>query len=97
MKHVVIHKNTECICENLWKIKHLVKVTPITFPNGEPTEEDLDRTILTANGDMIVSDRVRADPQRVEAQEKFQQDPLRLDGNTLREQSRGKWVSGWLA
>lgn len=92
----MIVKNTEQICEDLWKIKHLVKVTPVTFPNGEPTEGDLDKTIITSNGEMIVSDAVQPDPRRVEAQEHFQKDPLRLDGNTLREQSRAKWVSGWL-
>lgn len=76
-------------------MKHLVKITPVTFPNGEPTEEDIERTLLTPDGEMIVSDAVRPDPHRVEAQEKFQKDPLRLDGNTLRDNSRAKWNTGW--
>lgn len=33
-----IVKNTPFICKMLWQVKHLVKVTPITFPDGEPTE-----------------------------------------------------------
>ncbi|XP_034246537.1 39S ribosomal protein L30, mitochondrial [Thrips palmi] len=93
--HIVILKNTEYICEDLWKVKHLVKVTPITFPNGEPTEEDIERTVLTPQGEMIVGDAVRPDPQRVEAQEKFLKDPLRLDGKTKRERFRDRWNSGW--
>lgn len=93
--HIVILKNTEYICEDLWKVKHLVKITPVTFPNGEPTEEDIERTFLTPEGQMIVGDNVRPDPQRVQAQEKFKEDPLRLDGNTLKENSRHKWNTGW--
>ncbi|KAL1432796.1 hypothetical protein MTO96_012998 [Rhipicephalus appendiculatus] len=31
-------KNTPFMCKMLWQVKHLVKVTPITFPDGEPTE-----------------------------------------------------------
>uniref|UniRef100_A0A224Z2S6 Large subunit ribosomal protein L30 n=1 Tax=Rhipicephalus zambeziensis TaxID=60191 RepID=A0A224Z2S6_9ACAR len=33
-----IVKNTPFMCKMLWQVKHLVKVTPITFPDGEPTE-----------------------------------------------------------
>ncbi|KAK3927558.1 39S ribosomal protein L30, mitochondrial [Frankliniella fusca] len=93
--HIVILKNHQAICEDLWKVKHVVKITPITFPNGEPTEDDIDRTLLTPDGQMIVSDAVRPDPKRVQAQEEFLNHPLRLDGKTLSEQSRHKWVTGW--
>lgn len=33
-----IVKNTPFMCKMLWRVKHLVKVNPITFPDGEPTE-----------------------------------------------------------
>ncbi|KAE8744762.1 hypothetical protein FOCC_FOCC008578 [Frankliniella occidentalis] len=94
--HVVILKNHQNICEDLWKVKHLVKITPISFPNGEPTEEDIERTLLTGDGQMIVSDAVKPDPKRVKGQEDFLKDPLRLDGRTLGDNSRQKWVQGWI-
>lgn len=73
----------------------MVEITPLTFPNGEPTEDDIERTLIMDDGRVIVSNSVKPDPQRVEAQENFKNDPLRLDGNTLRERSRLKWIQPW--
>ncbi|CAJ0596806.1 unnamed protein product [Cylicocyclus nassatus] len=33
--------NTASINEELWHMKHLIELKPVTFPNGEPTEEDI--------------------------------------------------------
>ncbi|KHJ95730.1 kinase domain protein [Oesophagostomum dentatum] len=33
--------NTAAINEELWHVKHLIDLKPVTFPNGEPTEEDI--------------------------------------------------------
>ena len=26
----------------LWRVKHLIRIDPVTFPDGEPSKDDLD-------------------------------------------------------
>lgn len=75
----------------LWKIKHLIKVTPITFPYGEPTEEDIKYTILKENGQCIVTKTLQPELQKIEALEKFENDPKKMDSTTIKKDSRHKW------
>ncbi|XP_055389139.1 39S ribosomal protein L30, mitochondrial [Condylostylus longicornis] len=79
----------------LWKIKHLLKITPITFPYGEPTENDINNTILKENGECLVAKELKISDQRIEATEIFEKDANRLDGETLRKDSRLKWLNAW--
>ena len=82
------------MCQNLWKIKHLVKISPITFPNGFPDENDLNGSFLKENGEFWITKRYVATPSRTDATEAFKnnvQAVERLDGHTLRKDSRKKW------
>ncbi|KAJ1348515.1 hypothetical protein KIN20_003829 [Parelaphostrongylus tenuis] len=36
-----VFPNTAAFNEELWRIKHLIELKPITFPNGEPTSDDI--------------------------------------------------------
>lgn len=36
-----VFKNTASVNHELWHIKHLIDLKPLTFPNGEPTMEDV--------------------------------------------------------
>ncbi|CAN8012968.1 unnamed protein product [Ixodes pacificus] len=47
---VAIVKNTPFMCRMLWRVKHLVRVTPITFPDGEPREGEYTGTHLGRDG-----------------------------------------------
>ncbi|CAN8033072.1 unnamed protein product [Ixodes persulcatus] len=47
---VAIVKNTPFMCRMLWRVKHLVRVTPITFPDGEPREGEYAGTHLGRDG-----------------------------------------------
>lgn len=89
----VIVKNIPEINALLWRVKHLVKIVPITFPNGFP--EDSNGTYLKDNGELVVAKRLQPVESRVEALEQFQKDPKKLDGDTLRRESRKKWDTGW--
>lgn len=91
-----------CIVKNipennarLWKIKHLVKITPITFPYGEPTEADVNHTFLKENGECIVTKQIEVSPERIEVTENFENRTSRMDGQTLRKDSRLKWLNNW--
>lgn len=43
-------KNTEAVNQELWHIKHLIELKPISFPDGEPTNDDLHGIRLDADG-----------------------------------------------
>lgn len=76
----------------LWKIKHLVSVEPITFPYGEPNEEDIKHTKLKECGECVVNKKIAVKNENVEATENFHNDPARLDRHTLARDALLKWV-----
>lgn len=92
---IAIVKNIPENNQRLWKIKHLVLVTPITFPYGEPTEEDIRYTFLKENGECLVTKKIAVPAQRLEATKKFENDPKRLDKETLKKHLRQKWLDAW--
>lgn len=79
----------------LWKIKHLIKITPITFPFGEPSAEDLAYTQLKPTGECVVVKEIKVDQRRLEETQAFQDNPKRLDGVTLTRDTRLRWVNPW--
>lgn len=56
-----IFKNTSNINAKLWHVKHLIEVRPISFPNGEPTADDVAFTELHADGRCVVDREANAD------------------------------------
>ncbi|CRK91433.1 CLUMA_CG005105, isoform A [Clunio marinus] len=93
--NVAVIKNIPENNARMWKVKHLIKITPIRFPYGEPTEEDLKYTQIKENGDCIVIKNIDTLNKRVEATEKFKKDVKRLDDTTLKKDSRMKWLNPW--
>ncbi|KAI8035513.1 39S ribosomal protein L30, mitochondrial [Drosophila gunungcola] len=79
----------------LWKIKHLVKVTPVTFPYGEPTAQDVRHTILKENGECLVTKDLGPIEIRLEARQDYDEQPKRLDTDLLRKDARLKWLNPW--
>jgi hypothetical protein len=95
--NVAIVKNIPENNARLWKVKHLVKITPINFPHGEPSAQDLAHTVLKENGDCIVVKNIEAFKERVVAAEDYDKliGTKILDSNTLKRDSRMKWVQAW--
>ncbi|XP_030378590.1 39S ribosomal protein L30, mitochondrial [Scaptodrosophila lebanonensis] len=79
----------------LWKIKHLIQVTPITFPYGEPTAQDVKHTILKENGECLVTKDIGPVEVRSAARDAFDEQPKRLDTDLLRKDARLKWLNPW--
>ncbi|GLG97082.1 Putative mitochondrial ribosomal protein l30 [Gryllus bimaculatus] len=90
---IAIVKNTPQNNALLWKIKHLIKITPITYPYGEPTEKDIGATYLKENGELLRSKLVEIDNTLLEASETFANDVSRMDTKTLRKQLRYQWLN----
>ncbi|EZA48907.1 hypothetical protein DMN91_006352 [Ooceraea biroi] len=89
----VICKNTPSLCAMLWKVKHLVVITPITLPDNMPTADDLNSTYLHLhNGKFSAIPKV--DPVRIEATENFTKNPKKLDGEGVENKLRWQWNVG---
>lgn len=76
-------------------MKHLIKVTPITFPYGEPTEEDINYTVLKENGQCLVTKTLKPQESQIEALDKFDMDAKKMDSTTIKKDSREKWNIGF--
>lgn len=94
-REIAIVKNIPENNARLWKIKHLIKITPIYFPYGEPSKDDINHTHLKTSGECIVVKEIKVPEERIEQTQTFKENPLRLDGATLTRDTRLKWVQGW--
>ncbi|RZC36010.1 39S ribosomal protein L30, mitochondrial [Asbolus verrucosus] len=90
---VVIIKNIPENNQRLWKVKHLIKICPITFPDGFPT--DTRGTYLKENGELCVMKTLESPDEKLKLTDEFRTKPDRMDGDTLRRDSRKKWLNGW--
>ena len=92
VEKIAIVKNTPEVCGLLWQIKHLIKITPIKLPEKLPqdllTNKD---TYLHENGTLMVFPR--ADKNRFEATEQFQNNVKKFDTTTMKKYLRYKWLN----
>lgn len=79
----------------LWKVKHLVKITPIQTPDGLPEKDDFWGTHLDVDGVFRISKRLQPDPKRLEATEDFEKLAKRVDAITVEKSCRDKWLNPW--
>jgi len=86
-------KNTPHNNKLLWIVKHIVKITPITFPYGEPKEGD--EGYLNDKGQYILFKKIGAgvDENRLEASHTFFKDPSRIEANTIKKKLRDIWLT----
>jgi large subunit ribosomal protein L30 len=105
MTDKVIVKNTPQMNKLLYQIKHLIKIKPLTFPNGEPSAEDIQAgaTVLNEYGEMFVhkklgsSDALVAPPQPLSVHDPPPRsaDELGLPSDeTMRKHLRQQWNIG---
>ena len=83
-KHV-IHKNSELVNAMLRSVKHLVKIVPITFPNGLPEDEsDYEHCLLQDNGEFIIRKKILPSKVEVVSAPKIGKEVLwKMDPETL--------------
>lgn len=86
-------KNIPEVNGKLWKVKHLIKITPIVFPFGEPTKDDIKYTVLRENGECLVVKKLEPQENQIEALDKFDADAKKMDSTTIVRDSRLKWDS----
>lgn len=86
--------NSEQMNKTLWKIKHLVTITPITFPDGIPEEKDIPNCHLHKNGELRIQSSVNI--ERLKATEEFQKSIDRIDKETIQNYTRKLWLNGFV-
>ncbi|PRD32963.1 UNVERIFIED_CONTAM: 39S ribosomal protein L30 [Trichonephila clavipes] len=92
IKYAIV-KNTDSNNKFLWKIKHLIRVKPITFPDGFPTKEDAYCTFLKQTGELVVTPRLKVHPEDLERNPEIER--KKLDPRSIREDLRLKWNQGY--
>ncbi|KAJ0180996.1 hypothetical protein K1T71_003081 [Dendrolimus kikuchii] len=88
---VAVVKNIPEMNAKLWKIKHLIKITPIIFPYGEPTLEDINHTVLKENGQCLVKKTLAPSENQIVALDNFHNDNKKMDSTTIKRDTRYKW------
>lgn len=92
-EEIVILKNIPEINRRLWRVKHLVEIVPITFPDGFPNDNR--GTYLKENGELVVKKELIPCENSLQKTEIYRNNPKRLDGATLKRDSDLKWQKGW--
>nr|CAG4650534.1 EOG090X0EYV [Sida crystallina] len=87
--------NTPQINALLWNVKHLIRITPITFPDGIPEGNDLSGARLQDNGELVFVPQLKSDTKLAEMQAQKQPDPSHLDTETLKKHMRLQWTKPW--
>jgi len=91
IEDVAIIRNTAYTNEKLHLVKHLVKITPITFPDGEPKESDHGYTQLNDKGELRIYKTLQGSQDSVDAATAMRLDPRLLDPATLQRDSLRRW------
>lgn len=78
----------------LYSIKHLVKITPVEFPQGIPAEEDFDpRAVeITQDGTFLMHEKIR---QRTQNLLEKEADRLKMQQDTFVREARSHWKFTW--
>nr|CAG4649735.1 EOG090X0EYV [Scapholeberis mucronata]SVE93921.1 EOG090X0EYV [Scapholeberis mucronata] len=97
--HIAIIPNTPTNCTLLWKVKHLVRVTPITLPEKLPEDGDLSGARLLENGQLTFISKLKSDAKAIEDDSSLTKRPSVgndiLDGETLKKYLRLQWIKPW--
>ncbi|KAF4520284.1 hypothetical protein B566_EDAN010231 [Ephemera danica] len=92
MDQISIIKNTPENNARLYKVKHLIQITPVTFPDGEPTLDDaksLGATFVNEFGEMRVIKQLVSS----EALQLPQPEHSTPGGHTIARHLRMKWLN----
>lgn len=85
--------NTPSVGFHLFKIKHLVKITPVTFPNGMPDDfsPETHGYNLTSKGEFIVTDRPGESLDSIA----MRADWMKVDNEQVKKEARRIWDKPW--
>jgi len=83
----VIHKNVPYVNKLLNEIKHLVRILPLTFPNGLPDDEaDWAHSRINSRGEMIIVRRLKEFEPQPAALADVDKEKWKLDLETVKKE-----------
>jgi len=88
-----IVKNTPKMNAMLYKVKHVIKITPITFPYGMP--DDPSKGYLDDHGRFISYNLLNSVPLEEAVEETKQLREKSVDSETLKRRLNLKWYQRW--
>lgn len=89
---IAIVMNDEETNKKLWQIKHLIELTPITFPDGYPEDGDLSKCHLYENGEMRISKTQEPSKESFIATENMHKYPEMPTKRVLEWNARQRWL-----
>nr|SVE76062.1 EOG090X0EYV [Daphnia hispanica] len=92
LSKIAIVANTPSVCAQLWKVKHLIRVTPVTFPQGLPEDGDVAGARLQDNGQLVFIPKLKSDAAVAATQSKPEERRDYLDTDTVKKLLRLKWL-----
>ena len=92
---IAIIPNTPQYSALLFKVKHLIRITPITLPQGIPDASDLSGARLQENGQLVFVPQLKKDAEQAELQQIQETPSNHMDGETLRKHLRLNWIKPW--
>nr|CAG4644354.1 EOG090X0EYV [Lepidurus arcticus] len=88
---IAVVANTPAMNKMLWDVKHLVRITPVTFPQGLPQDGDLRGAKLLEDGRLIFSPLLKNDTEQLKTSSAVEE-TKKMDGKTLAKHLRLKWI-----
>uniref|UniRef100_A0A915EFG8 Vitellogenin n=1 Tax=Ditylenchus dipsaci TaxID=166011 RepID=A0A915EFG8_9BILA len=79
-----VFKNTVSTNTELYKVKHLIEVKPITFPYGEPTLDKIKNLEIMVDGKCIIDEKVAPDPEGIQVFDPLKQFSANYLGSKLK-------------
>jgi len=92
---IAIVPNTPQYNALLFKVKHLIRITPVTFPQGIPNASDLSGARLQENGQLVFIPQLKKDSEEAEVKQIQETPSNHMDGETLRKHLRLNWIKPW--
>lgn len=91
LSHKVILPNTPYFSKKLYDIKHLIKITPITFPNGIPDKADFRACQIKQNGEFVCHSKLEVEDNLLEDSK----DKMLVTKDHYQKEARKHWERPW--
>nr|CAG4637401.1 EOG090X0EYV [Ceriodaphnia reticulata]SVE73234.1 EOG090X0EYV [Ceriodaphnia reticulata] len=92
LSEIALVANTPTNCARLWKVKHLLRITPVTLPKGLPENGDLSGARLQDNGELTFISKLKGDAKLIESTPTTPEREF-LDNETIRKRLRLNWLN----
>lgn len=86
--------NMSFYSSKLYQVKHLIKITPVTFPHGLPSREDFDPTMakITVDGKFLYHPKIKEENMKIESGSTHA-NRLKIKDATYKNDAHNHWIN----